>query len=62
MERDKATIKGVIVHEDGMNVEAWKEEIRNRYELANKYGKSQTVDFEDVIEEDGSGYTSYWVV
>ena len=62
MERDKATIKGVIVHEDGMNVEALKEEIRNRYELANKYGKSQTVDFEDVTEEDGSGYTSYWVV
>ena len=62
MERDKATIKGVIVPDDGMNVEAWKEEIRNRYELANKYGKSQTVDFEDVAEEDGSGYTSYWVV
>ena len=62
MERDKAKIKGVIVPDDGMNVEAWKEDIKNRYEISNQYGKSQTVEFEDVTEEDGSRYTSYWVV
>jgi len=61
MGREKATINGVIVSGESLNLEHWKEKIKTEHESPDQFGKSKTVEFEDVIEEDGSSYTNYWV-
>jgi len=61
MGREQAKINGVIVHCEGMNIDYWKKEIEERETAPDQFGKSNTVEFEDITEEDGSSYTSYWV-
>ena len=62
MERENAKIKGIInVGNSGINVQAYKDDIIKEYEIPDQYGKTKTVEFEDIEEEDGSRYTNYWV-
>ena len=61
MSRDKAIVKGVIVPGPSLNIEAWKENLRQEHEAPDQYGKSKMVEFEDVTEDDGSFYVNYWV-
>ena len=61
MGRENATINGVIVPGESLNIEHWKENIKTGHEAPDKFGKSKTVEFEDTTEEDGSSCTNYWV-
>ena len=61
MSRDKAIVKGAIVPGSSLNVEVWKENLRQEHEAPDQYGKSKTVEFEEVTEADGSFYVNYWV-
>ena len=58
--RRDATIKGVIVPCNGMNVQAYKDDIIKEYETPDQYGKTKTVEFEET-KTDTEHYVNYWV-
>ena len=61
-ERNKATIKGVIVPDAGMNIQAYKDALINEYEnTSDQYGKTKTVEFSEEIKTDTDHYINYWV-
>ena len=63
MSRDNAKIKGVLVPYKNMtddHIQNWKDSTIKEYAAPDQYGKSKTVEFEEVVEEDGSHYISFW--
>ncbi len=65
MSRDNAKIKGVFVPYKDMtddHIQHWKDSTTKEYGAPDQYGKSKTVEFEEVVEEDGSRYISFWAV
>ena len=43
------------------NIDYWKNEMKTRHGAPDQYGKSKAIEFEEVAEEDGSRYISFWV-
>ena len=63
MSRDNAKIKGVFVPYKDMtddHIQHWKDSTTKEYGAPDQYGKSKTVEFEEVVEEHGSRYISFW--
>ena len=54
--KSKVLVNGVIVGGNGLNVEEAKRSVRTQYEVADKYGKSNTVLFEE-----GEGFVCFVV-
>jgi len=64
MTRDTKGTHGVYVLADNTteaNIGYWKNEMKNRYETPDQYGKSMTIEYEETTKETGNRYINFWV-